>query len=410
MPAVPLATAVPGKQTRACGRGAPPAAKPIPGRSATLPGATPVKGAAKKDASVAFFANGVVPRLKIQISDAELQRLRQHPREYVRCTISEADKQTYAHVGIRLKGSAGSFRGLDDRPALTLNFDKFQKGQEFHDLEKIHLNNSVQDPTYLNELLASELFLAAGVPAARTTHARVWLNGRDLGFYVLKEGFGKDFLKRHGLDPNGNLYESGAAQDLDGQTQLESGSGPADRSDVKAVVEACREPEPARRWLRLEKLVDIDRFLTFMAMELMTVHWDGYSQNRNNYRFYFHPKSGKLQFFPHGLDQTLAHGNYSVLHFPPSMVCSAVLSNPAWRDRYRDRVSQLTKLFDPPDRLLQRVDAHHQRLRPVLAELGEDHAKTFDQNVSVIKDRLSARARFLKAQKPTVEARPNGAK
>ncbi|HTE19990.1 MAG TPA: CotH kinase family protein, partial [Armatimonadota bacterium] len=205
------------------------------GTAAQAPATSPpAKTASKKDDSIPFFRDGAVPRLKIQIPDAELNQLRQKNREYVRCTVTEDDKTQYPNVGIHLKGAAGSFRGLDDKPALTLNFDKFTKGREFHDLEKIHLNNSVQDPTYLNELLTSELFLTAGIPAARTTHARVWLNGRDLGLYVLKEGFNKDFLKRYFANTTGNFYEPGLIQDLDGQVKLQSGSGPADRSDVKA--------------------------------------------------------------------------------------------------------------------------------------------------------------------------------
>ena len=91
-------------------------------------------------------------------------------------------------------GEAGSFRPVNDRPALTLNFDKYREKQKFHGLDKLHLNNSVQDGGYLNEHLASVIFNAGGVPAPRISHARVWLNGRDLGFYVLKEGFDSQFL------------------------------------------------------------------------------------------------------------------------------------------------------------------------------------------------------------------------
>jgi hypothetical protein len=379
-----------------------PAAKPNAGK---VPAAA-VPKPPKKDDSVPFFRNGVVPRLKIEISAPELERLRQQNREYVRCTVIEDDRTRYEHVGIHLKGAAGSFRGIDDKPALTLNFDKFKEDQEFHDLDKIHLNNSVQDPSYLNELICSELFLGAGIPTPRTTHARVWLNGRDLGLYVLKEGFNKGFLKRHFPDATGNLYEGGFVQDLDGQPELENGNGPTDRSDVKAVVEACREPDAAKRWERVGQLVDIDRFLTFMALELMTGHWDGYCANRNNYRFYFEPKSGKLQFFPHGMDQMFGDPNFPVLNVGGSIVGGAVLSNPEWRSRYRDRVSELLKLFVPADQLQKRVDEHHQRLRPVLAEMGQQHVASFEQQARGLKERLAARAQSLQQQDRVVEPRP----
>ncbi|MGV3722904.1 MAG: CotH kinase family protein [Actinomycetota bacterium] len=388
-----------------------PAAKPQPTAEAkpkSSPGSQPKASKAKPkvDDSVPFFRDGVIPRLKIQIPDGELQRLRQQNREYVRCTVVENDETTYEHVGIHLKGAAGSFRGLDDRPALTLNFDKYKDKQEFHDLDKIHLNNSVQDPSYLNELMSSELFLAAGVPAARTTHARVWLNGRDLGFYVLKEGFNKGFIKRHFPDPDGNLYEGGFVQDLDGQPKLQSGSGPVDRSDVKAVVAACREGDPAKRWERLQQVVDIDQFLSFMALELLTCHWDGYCNNRNNYRYYFEPKSGKIHFFPHGMDQMFADPNASVLNVPGAMVAGAVMSNPEWRGRYRDRLTELIRLFSPVDGLHQRLDTHHQRIRPVLAELNAGQANDFDRRVKEFKDRLAAREKSLLQQNAVVEPRP----
>lgn len=358
---------------------------------------------AAPDASVRFFREGTVPRLKIQIPDFELQRLRQQPREYVRCTVTEDDRITYEHVAIKLKGFAGSFRGVDDRPALTLNFDKFRKGQKFYDLDKIHLNNSVQDPTYLNELLGSELFLAAGVPAARTTHARVWLNGRDLGLYVLKEGFNRDFLRRNGLDPKGNLYEGPPIQDIDGPVELESGDGSVDRSDVKAVIEACREPDPARRRQRIEQTVDVERFLTFQAMEALLCHWDGYCRNRNNYRFYFDPATRKIQFFPHGMDQLFGDPGYSVMDGFGSMVARALWGYPDWQARYRERAGQLARLLVPPDRLLRRVDEVHRRLRPVLQEISENHARDFDGQVQVLKQRLVARASNLARQVALVE-------
>jgi hypothetical protein len=83
-------------------------------------------------------------------------------------------------VGVHLKGNYGTFQGVDGKPSLTLNFDKFVRNQKFHGLDKFHLNNSVSDPSYMTELLCRELFLTAGVPTARVTHARLEINGRDV--------------------------------------------------------------------------------------------------------------------------------------------------------------------------------------------------------------------------------------
>jgi hypothetical protein len=90
-----------------------------------------------------------------------------------------------------------TFQPIDAKPSLTLNFDKFAPGQRFHGLTKIHLNNSVQDPSYLCEQFARELFVAVGVPSPRATPALLNLNGRDLGVSVLVEGANKQFVKRN---------------------------------------------------------------------------------------------------------------------------------------------------------------------------------------------------------------------
>lgn len=195
--------------------------------------------AATKDLSEQLFAEGRICRIEIEMAPANLTSLRSDPRTYVSAMI-KADGQTYPDVAIRLKGGAGSFRGVDEKPSLTVNMDKFVAGQRFHGLDKFHLNNSIQDPTYMTELICGELFLAANVPAARTAHARVSLNGRDLGLYVLKEGFDKTFLKRHFKSSKGNLYDGGFLRDITDPLEKDSGEGPDDFSDLKALAAAAQ--------------------------------------------------------------------------------------------------------------------------------------------------------------------------
>jgi spore coat protein H len=366
----------------------------------------PRKPSKSPDASDAFFINGEIPSMKIFIEDGELNKLRGNLRAYVKCRVLENDKTEYKDVGVKCKGAAGSFRSIDDRPALTLNFDKYIKKQNFHAMDKIHLNNSVQDPTYLHEILCSDINLAGGVVAARATHARVWINNRDLGFYGFKEGFDKAFLKRHFADNDGNLYDGGFCQDIDGNMERDEGKGPDDKADVKALIAACREGDPAKRWEKVDALLDVDNFLSFMALELMCCHWDGYCQNRNNYKFYFDPTSKKAYFFPHGMDQMFGDPNFGVLHVPGPMVASAVLSNPEWRGRYRDRVNELMPLFNPPDKLHQRLDQIHARTRPVLAAINANAANDHDNQLKGMKERLTNRAKNLVVQNATIEPRP----
>jgi spore coat protein CotH len=97
---------------------------------------------------------------------------------------------------------------------MTLHFDKFEPGQNFHGLTKIHLNNSVQDTTALSEQFGREIFKQLGIIAPRATPALVHLNERDFGLCVLVEGANKQFIQRNFKSAKGNLYDGGAGGDI----------------------------------------------------------------------------------------------------------------------------------------------------------------------------------------------------
>ena len=352
------------------------------------------------DASDDFFNNGVIPTLKIELKESQAKKLREDARHYAKCKLIEttADGETiYADVAIKLKGAAGSFRELDDRPAFTLNMHKHAKDQTFHALEKFHLNNSVQDESYLCEWICSDIARDAKVPATRVTHARVWLNDRDLGLYVLKEGFDQPFLKRQFGDASGNFYDGGFLQDIDVELEKDSGQGPNDHSDLRALQAACQEPDPEKRWPAIEERLDVDRFLSFMALELMTAHWDGYTPNKNNYRIYFAPPEGKARFLPHGMDQMFGDPGFPILEYHEPMVASAVMHNPEWRKRYRDRVAELLPLFEPK-RLHDKLDTVMTRLQPVVTAMGEEFANAHADRVRELKERIAEREPNLREQ------------
>jgi len=341
--------------------------------STSAPGA-PVR---KQDASDEFFNGGNIPHIRIEITRSNLNALRRNEREYVPCTVREGSN-VWEEVGIHKKGAAGSNRDLNEKPALTLNFDKFVDRQKFHGLDKFHLNNSVQDNSLLCEAICAKLFLDAGIPASRVTHARVEFNGRDLGMYVLKEGFDKTFLKRHFRNPNGNLYDGGFLRDIDSALERDSGTGDVkNQADLKALVVAAKDPDPVGRFSRLEELLDLDRFLDFLALEIMTWHWDGYYMKRNNYRVYHDPDTGKLHFFPHGMDQMFWRPDGPI--FPPNerdgLVSRGLIDTPEGRLRYRQHMAILLTNVFTADRLTNHIALLQSRLQPALHGISAEAAR-----------------------------------
>jgi len=339
-----------------------------------------------------FFNNAPIPFLKIEISATNMAALQRNNRAYARATVRDGET-VYSEVGVHLKGSAGSVRDLNDKPALTLNFDRFRDRQKFHGLDKIHLNNSVQDPSYLTELLCGDLFRAAGVPAARTTHARVELNGRDLGLFVLKEGFNKTFLRRYFKNANGNLFDGGFLKDITEPLQKLSGSETNGQASMKAVVTAASEPDPAQRMERLEHVLDVDRFISLMALEMMTWHWDGYTMKKNNYRVYHDPVSDKVVFFPHGMDQMFWEANGPIIPVnPEGLVARSILQTTAGRRRYRERVATLLTNVFKVAVLTNRMNEVQALIRPVLAAINPEAARGHDGSVNNLRNQIVQRA------------------
>jgi len=340
-----------------------------------------------------FFTNRAVPHLKIEITGTNLTNLRDKNREYVRATVREGDapEKVYSDVGIHLKGAAGSFRGLDDKPALTLNFDKFRERQKFHGLDKIHLNNSVQDPSYMTEHLCGTLFREANVPASRVSFARVWLNGRDLGFYVLKEGFDKQFLRLYFRNPNGNLYDGGFLREITEPLDKISGHETNGYAALKAAAAAATEPDPSQRLQRLDQVLALDRFISFIAVEIMTWHWDGYALKRNNYRVYHDPDADKIVFFPHGMDQMFWEPNGPLLPNMEGLVARKVLETTEGRRRYRARMSELLTNVFKIEVLTNRINELQARIRPELTAINPEVARNHDGAVDHLRAEVIGR-------------------
>lgn len=341
--------------------GATVAATPVPGSPASRPVAPSSKS--KEVAGAAIFTRPTLVRVRITLPNRSLNALRRNPREYVPATVT-LDGVALTNVAVRLKGAAGSFRPVDDQPALTVSFSKFVEGRRWNGLKRIALNNSVQDSTYLNEYLAGVMFRAAGVPATRVAWAQVELNGNSLGLYVLKEAFEKEFLEQHFAQTGGRLYDGGFCQDINEELELDLGAEPTDRTDLRRLFAASRDADPARRWQRLQTLLDVDRFVSYAVVSVFFADWDGYLLNRNNYRVYFNPADSRAVFIPHGTDQLFQRSGIGLFPGWNGVVAQGLLETPEGRRLYVERARTLLTNVFTVDRFTAEIRQVTEALRP----------------------------------------------
>jgi spore coat protein H len=345
----------------------------------------------------AFYADAVIPSLTFDFEREEWENLKKDARRYAEASMTEEGGKVYSNVAVKLKGSAGSFQGPDGKPGLTLSLDKFKGANRFYGQKKFHLNNCAQDATCLMELISGEISRKCGVPASRCSHAFVKWQGRDLGLYVVKEAFTKDFLGKFFKEVDGDLYDGGFVRDIDESSEKDQGD-PKAKENIKQLMAACREQDPAKRLAALDKILHIEAFTTYAALESIFAHWDGYNFNRNNYRFYQDPKTSKFVFFLHGMDQTFGDANAPAVRDCGSMVGSAVFNLPGMRQKYADRVrliyDQVLKPIDWPARVTEAGG----KVKAALAKKNPQWAKDYDGRINEARARVEQRIAVLGKQ------------
>lgn len=222
---------------------------------------------------------------------------RPSPYNYYKGTVI-IEGERIENVGIRKKGFLGSASA--HRPSLKFNFGTFTQGREFRDLELMTLNNNDQDASQLKQYLAYQLFNEAGVESPRCSLAKVTVNGNDVGVYSHVESVNKQFVKRRFASGKGNLYEGQIADFREGfsdKFEKKTHKKKADFSDIEAVTTALQSDDE-NLLAALEKVVNVDQYIRYWAMESLVGHRDSYSGNLNNFLVYHEPVSGQFNFIP----------------------------------------------------------------------------------------------------------------
>ncbi len=342
----------------------------------------------------AFFAGPIV-HLEFKFDPKEWENLKKDNRRYAECTMIETapdgKKTEYKDVAVKLKGSAGSFQGPDQKPGLTVSLHKFKGAERFHGMEKFHLNNGAQDASLINEFIGGEMSRAAGVPASRCTHAIVKWNGRDMGLYLFKEGFTKDFLSYFYERTDGSLYDGHFIAEIDGALEKQQGGDKSDKHDLQELAAACKQGDPKVRWQKVAERLDVHEFLRFLAMEIFLSHWDGYNFNRNNYRVYFDSKTGKADFFIHGIDQVYGDANWPIVRDPGALVGQAVWSNPDWKAQYPGIAKEIYEKALKPVDWEARITEHGAKVKEALTRANPQWGKDYEGQIAAARARVNAR-------------------
>lgn len=156
-----------------------------------------------------LFDNTKVHTIDIVIDDWEELIANAESEEYYDATLV-IDGETFKNTAIRGKGntSLSMVSSMDsERYSFKVEFDHYDDALSYHGLDKLSLNNLIQDATMMKDYLAYTLMKEAGAAAPLCSFVYITVNGEDWGLYLAVEGIEESFLERNFGADYGELYK-----------------------------------------------------------------------------------------------------------------------------------------------------------------------------------------------------------
>lgn len=159
-----------------------------------------------------LFDKNAVSTIDIQMDPEEWQNMLDNAlqEEYVKCDVV-INGETIYNVGIRPKGNTSLTQVANDpntdRVSFKFEFDHYVKGQTYYGLDKLVVNNTYADATYMKEYLSYDLMDYMGIKTPLYAFTSITVNGEPWGLYLALEALEESFaIRNYGAD-YGKLYK-----------------------------------------------------------------------------------------------------------------------------------------------------------------------------------------------------------
>lgn len=241
---------------------------------------------------------------------------------YVAVTLKFNGK-TWNKAGFRLKGNSSlssTWRSGIYKLPFRLNMDEFEdtyteiKDQRFYGFQELSMSPGFKDNSLIREKAGADIFRMAGIPAAQTAFYKVYIDfgagKKYCGVYTMVEVVDDTMVKKQFGEDKGNIYkpESTFATFVQSQFEKKNNKTEADYSDAQSFItalNAANRTTNAAGWrANLEKTVNVDHYLRYLAVNNTIVNWDAYGAMAHNHYFYNMPLKG-LTWIPWDLNESM---------------------------------------------------------------------------------------------------------
>ncbi len=256
-------------------------------------------------------------------------------------------------------------------------------------MRRVILRNSGNDvdDTFFRDLLMHDLMAGSGVERQRGRPVTVYLNGEFWGLYNLRERLDEHFLaRRQGVAADAAVV----IRTKGGLPEVRRGP-PEGARDFQDLLDFARSHDltDPDAFARLARRMDIDNYLSYQAAQIYADNLDWPHNNQDAWRV-IDPAAEASDMAPAAHDGRwrwmlcdLDHGMGFGQDVDPAGgspfdrldpedgswgMFLAMLENEGFRDQFLNRMAWLLNTRFDVETVLDRIDGHADRIRPVMAE------------------------------------------
>ena len=305
-----------------------------------------------------LFDDDTIRTYELVVEPEDMEFLNNDPvaEVYVPATL-KFEGQEYESVGLRYKGSAGSFinctQGFTFPPSgpktciklsMKVKINYGDSDLKFHGLKKLQFHSMNSDESLMKERLAYYLFRSMGIPAPRTAPTRLVINGELVGLFLLVEQIDGRFTRsRFEEGGKGNLYKEiwpihtddalylnalktneDENPSVDKMQRLRTQLGNATQEELPSISDAWMDRDYMARYLAVDRTIQNDDGAMHWYCNVSLGQGGNTGECGNhNYYWYEEEKNDRMWLIPWDTDLAFREQGMTVLPIPWNEVPSS---------------------------------------------------------------------------------------
>ena len=294
-------------------------------------------------------------------------------------------------------------------------FIQLHNSRQKKTVREFHLNSEYMDKSLMRNKLSFDFFSAIGVLAPSSEHINLYLNGKNQGIYLRLESVDDMYLKNRSL-PEGSIFyavdddanfsligsfEDGPKRSLQ-QGYTQKCGKKADWQSLEDFIFIINNPDQALFEEELERILDTEKYLKWLAGVVCTQNYDGFV---HNYSLYLNGLTNQFEIMPWDYDATWGrniHGEkmgYDVVPFQGFNTLSArMLDCPQYQEMYTEIMKEILDEAFTPEFMEPQIIQLYNHLAPFVLEdpYLKNELSKFKQEPDYILSFIKKRNRFLR--------------